>query len=601
MFATRISQFGKLLVFLLLDSTADGYSIGAPQSTCWTRYPKHKGLGTQVSSSPFAITFSKLTYTPGAIIFVTVEDPRGRWFSGLQIAAYRASGNTEEIVGEFVAYPLDKFKALTCFGGYRNMVTQKNDVKIQSVKLVWKAPSDNVGDLIFRATVVVNFEVFWIDVEGKLLSASQDLTVVKASKYKPIIFSHMVRDVDFAECGETKGCFVYPRHCNLSECLAAVSFQHRPDTDDYQFEMYAIAENWVSVGFSDDLIMGHDETVSCVSNAGLVSVQHGWNPHYHNERLFNRFLTEAEIKHSDGRVQCRFVLPRQSSVYHIIQQSEQLNYTNTTYDRDGAWHLMLAWGKAMPASDVMTIHKDMPAVTSVKVNLKDRRLYTGSGFPILVHLHASVMIIAWVFLTGIVTVMSRHYRDWLPKRRLFGTKVWFQVHRELAVLILLLNAIGLFAIFLHYGPGIRKYSVNHAYVGLAAVTALSLQVIAGFLRPGLDHKMRWYFNWSHRILGQASHVLAATTMFLAYDIDYIIKEMRNFGITVLTVWVVVQLLWHVVFELLAWKGRSRSSAEVQAVSEESTSSWNLHTCLLVIYTIVLGGLTAAALLAFLLF
>lgn len=35
------------------------------------------------------------------------------------------------------------------------------------------------------------------------------------------------------------------------------------------------------------LIQGHDETVSCVSNAGLVSVQHGWNPHYYNERLFN--------------------------------------------------------------------------------------------------------------------------------------------------------------------------------------------------------------------------------------------------------------------------------------------------------------------------
>ncbi|BFY98358.1 hypothetical protein BsWGS_01398 [Bradybaena similaris] len=601
MTAALIWHVVALLVIILLDPTADGFMIGAPQGTCWTRYPKHKGLGTQESLSPFVITLSPQTYTPGAEITVTVADPRGRWFSGIQMGAYRDSGNREEVVGEFVTYDKDKLQVFTCFGGYRNMITHTNDDKVDHVQVVWRAPSDNVGNLTFKATVVASFEVFWTNVEGKLPSASQDATLVKASQHLPITFTHMVKDADFAPCGDAKGCFVYPGHYSKDDYLAAVSFQHRPATDDYLFELYAVAQNWVSLGFSDDKLMGLDETVSCVSNAGLVSVQHGWNPHYYNERLFNRFLSEAEIKQADGRVQCRFVLPRQSSVYNIIQQSDELNYTNTTYDRDGTWYLMLAWGKAMPASDVMRMHKDMPAVTSIKVNLKNNKWYTGSGFPVLVHLHASVMIVAWVFLTGIVNVVSRHYRDWMPKRRLFGTKVWFQVHRELAVLILILNGLGLFAIFFQYGPGIRKDSVNHAYVGLTAVAVLSLQVIAGFLRPGLDHKLRWYFNWGHRVLGHAAHALAATSMFLAYDIDYIMTDMRNFGMAVLSVWVAVQLLWHILFEIMNYKGKSVSSADIQTSGEEKTSKCHTHTFLLVIYTIILAGLATAVILAFLLF
>lgn len=49
-------------------------------------------------------------------------------------------------------------------------------------------------------------------------------------------------------------------------------------------------------------------------------------------------------------------------------------------------------------------------------------------------------------------------------------------------------------------------------------------------------------------------VFSAASMFLAYDIDYIITDMRNFGTAVLSVWVAVQLLWHIVFEILNYKG-----------------------------------------------
>ena len=37
------------------------------------------------------------------------------------------------------------------------------------------------------------------------------------------------------------------------------------------------------------------------------------------------------------------------------------------------------------------------------------------------------MTIAWVFLAGLTTVMSRYYKHWLGKRFFCGTNIWFQV------------------------------------------------------------------------------------------------------------------------------------------------------------------------------
>ena len=42
-------------------------------------------------------------------------------------------------------------------------------------------------------------------------------------------------------------------------------------------------------------------------------------------------------------------------------------------------------------------------------------------------------------------------------------------------------------------------------------------------------------------------------MFLAYDVQYIDSEKQATGVLVLAVWVVVQLICHVGFELLSWK------------------------------------------------
>ncbi|XP_005108556.2 putative ferric-chelate reductase 1 homolog [Aplysia californica] len=600
-----------LVVGACLCGLTDGFGRGAPASTCFTRYPKH-GEAAQTVDSPFVVQLSPDVYTPGQTVNVVISQASAnptRQFVGFMIGAFRASdqpGVTEEVIGEFTTVPDDKVQVFSCFPGYKNFATHKNTDQVPRVTLTWTAPDVNVGNLTLRATIVENFKTFWTGLEFPLPVSGAVSEPVETPEYQVVPVRSIVSDVKFQGCGTTKGCLFYPDNCNGPDCDAAISFEYRESSDDFVVEMVSNkAEDYISVAFSQDDKMGDDETVSCVSQGGEMSVQHGWNPKRYNELLLNRYITETEISQSDGRLQCRFVLPRVTYVYQIDQAAVPLTYTNRTYDRNLNWHLHLAWGRAYPGSNVLSRHNDAPVVTEKRVNLKVAEIYQGLTVPVLVQAHAAVMLVAWIFLTGLVTVLSRHYKDWLSEKRVGGTKVWFQLHRGVAILVFLLTVIGIILVFAHFGPGIQEAADPHAYVGLTVTALVSLQVIGGALRPGFDNSLRPVFNWAHWFLGQASHILAGITMFLAFDISYLRSEVREFGFAVLGVWVAVQLAWHVGFEILKCRQKDSSSDSyefkvTEGVSEgQQGSKSSLHSILLVIYAVMLAAICVAAIVAFL--
>ncbi|XP_013085501.2 putative ferric-chelate reductase 1 homolog isoform X1 [Biomphalaria glabrata] len=573
----------------------ESYSVGAPSGTCFTRYPKHK-TAAQTSTPPYDIQVSPNQYKPGDIITVTVVSKDGATFKGLQMAAFRATGNDEEILGQFIEFPEDKIKSFTCVGSYKNnMITHKNEKPAWNVTVKWRAPETNVGDILFKTSLVQVYELFWVDLKTDLLALNHSNIV--ESSYKAIKATQLISEINFSECGETKGCLLYPATCSGTDCVAAVTFHYDTDSGNYQFElMSSNQQDYVSLGFSDDNLMGKDEVVLCISKNGNLNIQHGWNPSYHYERKLTRFLSQAEIRASDGRLQCRFMLPRFSSVVTVNQEADVLEYFNQTFDHSERWYLQIAWGKVIPASDVISKHEESPAVSYQKIDLKKNEIFTGSSYGYLVQAHAALMIVAWIFLTGIVTVISRHYRDWMPRTRWFGTKVWFQIHRALAIGVVSLTVIAFTCVFSQFGLEIRKSSVPHSYVGLTVLTLVILQLIFGMLRPGPDDKVRVYFNWGHQILGQIIHLLAAVTMFLGFNMKQTVYNVKSFGTTVLCVWLVGQLAWHIIFEIIKCKGKRQESSsingEVEKDKKDKTSK--SLTLVLLLYALFLLIVTIAA-------
>ena len=55
---------------------------------------------------------------------------------------------------------------------------------------------------------------------------------------------------------------------------------------------------------------------------------------------------------------------------------------------------------------------------------------------------------------------------------------------------------------------------THAFVGIALMSATTLQVIGGLLRPDPKSDFRKIFNWGHWFTGKAAHILAGKHIFI---------------------------------------------------------------------------------------
>lgn len=59
-------------------------------------------------------------------------------------------------------------------------------------------------------------------------------------------------NIAFDQCGQSQGCFLYPKFCSGSNCDVFASFRDEGG-DRVRFQMFARnAEGYISIGFSDD-------------------------------------------------------------------------------------------------------------------------------------------------------------------------------------------------------------------------------------------------------------------------------------------------------------------------------------------------------------
>ncbi|KAK7493237.1 hypothetical protein BaRGS_00015574, partial [Batillaria attramentaria] len=600
-----------VLTTVYLAATVEAFSNGAPFSTCLTMFPKHGPTERQTGVTPFLISLSPTTYRPGTIVTVELTSTDGRPFRGLQVKATRSTGNTESVLGTFVQAPANKTKTFTCEGGYKNMVTHSNMDDVRTVTLSWKAPDNNVGDIVFTATFVENFTVFWTGITSQLhpapgytlvpsdiiVSTGHFQTVVVCQEFLGVQTSvselfpslttfptglfpscflvsrpiqqlpgveEQADDVDLSTCGSTKGCFLYPRYCSGSNCKAAATYWE--DGDYFRFELTAEDSTYVSIGFSDDVLMrtlftwrladtscsmagqGEDETVICTAYDQVTSVQHGFNPSRHNVRTVRDQLSDLKVRLADGRITCSFRRPRVAVTRAVNQSASQYELIIKTYDLHDEYYLMLAWGTVKLGTDVANKHKELPPVTDGKVSLRQFQIHRGSILPVEARIHGSLMVVAWVVFAGLTTAMSRYFKPWLGKRLFSGSNMWFQVHRVTGIITGVITIASVILIFIVVG-GFAEKEKKHAIVGLTLASLVVVQVMAGLLRPGKGADARFFFNWGHRILGQCVHILSAVTMYLAFDIRYIPNVMQDFGVAVLTGWVALQIVWTIAFEL----------------------------------------------------
>lgn len=154
------------LIFLAWFSVrVDAYANGQVTDACSTMMPQH-GASAQTSSSPYVLTLSKNTYSPGEKITVTLTSSSGSpQFEGFLIQA--RSGNNTTPLGSFQV--TSNAQTLTCTTA-ASAVSQTSSSGKNSLQVTWVAPTSTADNIQIRATVVQTGMVFWTNVGSPTLS-----------------------------------------------------------------------------------------------------------------------------------------------------------------------------------------------------------------------------------------------------------------------------------------------------------------------------------------------------------------------------------------------------------------------------------------------
>lgn len=559
---------------MALIGFVDGFGGGAPMGSCLTFFPKHDHVDKQVCPSPYWIELSVPSFRPSQEINVTLTAPKGQTFIGYMLNVHRQSGDTEEILGSFTHYPVESTKALPCLGGKQNMITHKDNRHHQALTVTWKAPADEVGNITFRATFVKSFRVFWADVTVDLRSQTNvSQTVVNK------VLSNKVT-VNYDDCGKTMGCLLYPKYCSGEDCDVGLTYTMSDTHATFTFWARTKIQSYAAVGFSDDRLMGKDETISCTYDGNIATFQHGNNPQLHNQRQYKRDqLSNMASTYEDGKLFCTFTRPH---VMNVTEYSSKV----TTYDLNNPYYIMIAWGHIYEGTDVMGKHTELPVTSLDPITLTKYVVHRGEALPLLTQIHGILMLIGWILFGGLTTVIARYYKPIFPGKNVCGTSVWFQLHRAAAISTGLLTAVSFVIIFVKV-YGLTNDTELHGWLGIAVMSGVSLQMFGGLVRPGQTSPYRNIFNWVHWFLGKGIFLVAVISCFVLFNTGFLPRIQEKFGNIMTALWIGLQVIWEVIFEIF----KRRRFGEDNKINETTQTTPNI---LLVFYVLTLLALVVLA-------
>ncbi|XP_064194673.1 ferric-chelate reductase 1 [Anguilla rostrata] len=160
--------FFSLAVFAVYTEGTVAYSNGNVSNVCGSMIPGHYG-SPQTSPSPYTVSASMSSYSPGDRIMVTLEAPGSSpAFQGFMLQA-RVKGNLDP-VGCFVSFNSSLSQTLDCSNMTNSSISHRSNIHKTQVKATWEAPRNaRPGDIMFCATFVEDYTMFWVNVNSPLI------------------------------------------------------------------------------------------------------------------------------------------------------------------------------------------------------------------------------------------------------------------------------------------------------------------------------------------------------------------------------------------------------------------------------------------------
>ncbi|KAI4355235.1 hypothetical protein L6164_004028 [Bauhinia variegata] len=247
---------------------------------------------------------------------------------------------------------------------------------------------------------------------------------------------------------------------------------------------------WVGIGFSKDgMMVGSSAMVGWINKHGQPKIK----------QFYLQGRKPSEVIAGKGE------LPLNNMPAAVATNGAEiyLAFQLQTPDPIGKQPILLAFGTKHPQNHHLSKHVDKTAIL-FDFSSGSKGEVSNTLF-LMRKNHGIVGIIGWGLIMPTGAIVARYLRHKEP--------LWFYLH---AVIQFVGFAFGLATVLL----GLQLHSRMHAHVpahrgiGIFVLVLSVLQILAFFLRPNKDSKIRKYWNWYHSWFGRLALFFAALNIVL---------------------------------------------------------------------------------------
>ncbi|KAL7887358.1 hypothetical protein AOLI_G00050790 [Acnodon oligacanthus] len=505
-----VKVWALLVLLSLCLKTVLCFSNGKVQQACDNMVPMH-GHHSSPEPPPYNITVDKSKFSPLEQIKVTlsaVPSDNKAHFKGFLIEARNARNPSAGPVGSFTLLDPEISQLLHCGDREGAAVSHTSEVSKTKVQVIWTAPQDPPSSIQFQVTVVQKWKLYWVRIQGPVVSLNgapplPPLPTAGQSAAKTTMAAGTLSDTFTSdECGIKKSCLRDPAGCNPQKDALCYFLSFRTEDASVVFELSGPAPGYISFALSTNKWMEEDDVYLCIKEDDRVDISAAYvQGRTHPVIASENVLRDTAWRLEDGVIQCRF---RRNISIPATHQNRS--------DLDKAHYLFMAHGRAEGGRTHR--HDQQPLISTNPVLITGvPEDLTGSRSPLLIKFHAVFMLIAWMTTVSTGVIIARYFKpDW-AETSLCGQRVWFQFHRALMLVTVLLTCIGFILPFIYRG-GWSKRAGSHPYLGCTVMALALIQPIMALFRPAPDSSRRYIFNWLHLGTGTIAQVIAVVAICL---------------------------------------------------------------------------------------
>ncbi|KAG5847386.1 putative ferric-chelate reductase 1 [Anguilla anguilla] len=526
----------SLLLAAVCGVTVEGFKNGKVTAACDSMVPLHDQHSPSVQpSSPYMVTVDKRKFSPGDKIKVSIL-PSGsgaKYFEGFLLEARDAGHLDGPAVGSFDLVDLTISQLLNCGNIQGSAVSHTSKTKKTEVQVIWNAPKDSPPSVQFLATVVQHYSTFWVKIPAPVVSQNgvTPLPTRPTMTVETTTPSVLPKPFSSEGCGSKKSCLRGPVGCHPETDPDCFFLSFAPVGHSVVFELSGPAEGYVAFALSLDKWMGNDDVYQCVRNGDRVDIEAAYvKGRTHPEGASGSGISDAAWRLADGIIQCRF------------RREVRIPQDHRRFDLDKSYYLFLANGRAEYGK--VHRHDRQPLISTYKkVITGSPENMNGSRSPLMMKFHGALMLVAWMTAATTGIIIARYFKPSWPDRTIFGQKVWFQVHRVMMILVVLLTGTGFILPFIYRG-GWSSRAGAHPYLGCTVMTLAVLQPFMAIFRPPPDSARRYIFNWMHMGAGTSAVIIAVAAMFLGVGQQALLLPtvVSNVALVGFAVWFAVAFL-----------------------------------------------------------